>query len=117
MKCLLLLVAMSLQAQVVAEVKALAQAGDFSGAEKVATAYRASQGLNGEYIEAFSWLGRAALAAKKYDSALTYSARTRELAKELLKSRALDAEAHLPTGLGASIEVNAQALAAKGQRS
>ena len=117
MKFLLLLVAMSLQAQVVAEVKALAQAGDFSGAEKVATAYRAAQGLNGEYVEAFSWLGRAALAAKKYDSALTYSARTRELAKELLKSRALDAEAHLPTGLGASIEVNAQALAAKGQRS
>ncbi len=117
MKLLLLLVAMSLQAQVVAEVKTLAQAGDFAGAEKAATAYRAAQGLNGEYVEAFSWLGRAALAAKKYDAALTYAARTRELAMGLLKSRALDAEVHLPTGLGASIEVNGQALAAKGQRS
>ena len=117
MKLLLLLVAMSLQAQVVADVKALAQAGDFAGAEKAATAYRAAQGLNGEYVEAFSWLGRAALAAKKYDAALSYAARTRELATGLLKSRALDAEVHLPTGLGASIEVNGQALAAKGQRS
>ena len=117
MKLLLLLVAMSLQAQVVAEVKALAQAGDFAGAEKAATAYRTAQGLNGEYVEAFSWLGRAALAAKKYDAALTYAARTRELATTLLKSRALDAEVHLPTGLGASIEVTGQALAAKGQRS
>ena len=117
MKFLILLTAMSLQAQVVAEVKTLAQAGDFAGAERAATAYRAAQGLNGEYVEAFSWLGRAALAAKKYDAALTYAARTRELAMGLLKSRALDAEVHLPTGLGASIEVNGQALAAKGQRS
>ncbi len=117
MKYLLLLVAMSLQAQVVAEVKALAQAGDFAGAEKAAAAYRTAHSLNGEYVEAFSWLGRAALAAKKYDAALTYAARTREFAMGLLKSRALDVEVHLPTGLGASIEVNGQALAAKGQRS
>ena len=117
MKFLILLTAMSLQAQVVADVKALALAGDFAGAEKAATAYRTAQGLNGEYVEAFSWLGRAALAAKKYDAALAYAARTRELATTLLKSRELDAEVHLPTGLGASIEVNGQALAAKGQRS
>jgi thiol-disulfide isomerase/thioredoxin len=118
MKALIaLFVAAALQAAVVADVKELALAGDFAAAEKTASAYRASQGLNGEYVEAFSWLGRAALMAKKYDAALEYAARTRELAKGLLKSRALDAEPHLPTGLGASIEVHGQALAAKGQRS
>jgi thiol-disulfide isomerase/thioredoxin len=118
MKVLLtLLLAMSLEAAIVADVKALAQAGDFAGAERAAAAYKASQGVNGEYVEAYSWLGRAALAAKKYDQALTYAERTRESATGLLKSRALDAEPHLPIGLGASIEVHGQALAAKGQRS
>ena len=117
MKLLLFLIAASLQAEVVADVKALALSGDFGGAERIASAYRSSQGINGEYVEAFSWLGRASLAAKKYDAALSYAATTRELAIGLLKSRPLDAEGHLPTGLGASIEVQGQAMAAKGQRS
>ncbi|MBY0503921.1 MAG: TlpA family protein disulfide reductase [Bryobacteraceae bacterium] len=112
-----LLLAVSLHGQVVAEVKALAQGGDFAGAEKMAAAFKASQGANGEYLEAYSWLGRAALAAKKYDQALTYAGKTREMALALLKSRPVDAEPHLPIGLGASIEVQGQALAARGQRS
>jgi len=117
MKWLLILMAFTLQADVVTDVKALALSGDFGGAEKVVAAYKSSQGVNGEYVEAFSWLGRAALAAKKYDAALTYAAKTRELALGLLKSRKLDAEGHLPLGLGASIEVQGQAMAAQGQRS
>ncbi len=117
MKWLMFLVAFGLQAEVVAEVKALALSGDFGGAERAASAYKSSQGVNGEYVEAFSWLGRAALAAKKYDAALGYAAKAREMALGLLKSRKLDAEGHLPTGLGASIEVQGQAMAAQGQRS
>ncbi len=113
----LLLTSLSLQAAIVAEVKALAQAGDLTAAEKVASAYRAHQGVNGEYVEAYSWLGRGALAAKKYDTALDYAAKTRELALGLLKTRPVDADTNLPIGLGASIEVHGQALAAKGQRS
>ncbi len=118
MKLLVLwLTACSLQAAIVADVKALAQAGDLTGAEKLTSAYRAHQGVNGEYVEAYSWLGRGALAAKKYDTALDYAAKTRELALGLLKTRAVDADKNLPIGLGASIEVQGQALAAKGQRS
>lgn len=118
MKALLtLFMAVSASAAIVTDVRALAGAGDFAGAEKAVAAFRAAQGANGEYVEAYSWLGRVALAAKKYDVALDYAAKTRELALGLLKSRAMDAEPRLPTGLGASIEVQAQALAAKGQRS
>ena len=112
-----LLLALPVSAAIVPDVKALAQAGDFAGAERLANAYRSSQGTNGEYVEAYSWLGRAALAAKKYDAALAYAERTRESSLGLLKSRAIDAEPHLPIGLSASIEVHALSLAAKGQRS
>ncbi len=112
-----LFLAITLQAGIVDDVRAKAMAGDLAGAEKLTAAYRGSQGVNSEYVLAFSWLGRGALANKKYDAALDYAARTREIATGMLKSRALDADAVLPTGLGASIEVHAQALAAKGQRS
>lgn len=114
---LICMLALSASAAIVTDVRALAGAGDFAGAEKSLAAFRAAQGANGEYLEAYSWLGRVALAAKKYDVALDYAAKTREMALAILKSRAIDAEPRLPTGLGASIEVHAQALAAKGQRS
>jgi hypothetical protein len=50
-------------------------------------------------------LGRGALAAKKYDVAMTYAAplRTRWIEQQL-KTRQLDDESHLPIALGAAIE-------------
>ena len=38
------------------------------------------------------------------------------MALELLKQRPLDADPHLPTALGAALEVQSQVLAARGQR-
>ena len=111
-----LLAALAMPAQVVPEVRAALAAQDFAGAEKVAEEFKKQQGVNGEYLEAHSWLGRGALAAKKYDQALRYAAQTRQLSLDLLKTRKLDAEPRLPIGFGASIEVNGQALAALGQR-
>jgi len=105
-----------LTAQVVPDVRAALANKDYAGAEKVAEAYRQARGANGEYVEAFSWLGRAAVAAKDYPRALSYAARTRQLALEQLKTRQLDAEPRLPIGFGASIEVQGQALAGQGQR-
>ena len=67
-------------------------------------------------IEAVSWLGRGSLAAKSYDNAYKYAEQARELSLEQLKRRKLDAETHLPLALGASIEVQAHVLAAKGER-
>jgi hypothetical protein len=53
-------------------------------------------------IEAFSWLGRGALAKKQCDVAMTYAARATTNGRRQLKTRQLDAESHLPIALGAS---------------
>src|SRR5260370_19971976 len=68
-------------------------------------------------LEALSWLGRGALAAKQFDKADAYAKETERLSLEELKKRPLDAEAHLPIALGAAIEVQAQVLNERGERS
>lgn len=94
---------------------ALAQ-GNFSAADSDLTFYRNSKGVTPEYIEAYSWLGRAALDAHNYDQAAAYAKQTSALALDQLKQRPLDAEPHLPIALGAAIEVQSETLAARGQR-
>jgi thiol-disulfide isomerase/thioredoxin len=94
---------------------ALAQ-NSFSAAEVALNSYRAQRGVDAEYLEAYSWLGRAALDLGKYDQATAYAQQTKSLALEQLKQRPLDAEPHLPLALGAALEVQSQALAASGQR-
>ncbi len=103
-------------AAIVSDVRSAAMAGDFARGEKLLAEYKQAGGVNGEYVEAYSWMARGALGAKKYDEARRYAAATRELALALLKQRPLDQERHLPIGLGASIEVEAQAQAAAGER-
>src|ERR1039458_10252280 len=94
---------------------ALAQ-NNFSAAEAQLNAYRTGNGITPEYIEAYSWMGRAALDAHEYDQAAAYAKQTNALVVEKLKQRPLDAEPHLPIALGAAIEVETQTLAARGQR-
>jgi thiol-disulfide isomerase/thioredoxin len=91
--------------------------GDFREAEHLARANMREIGSTPLAIEAFSWLGRGAVAAKNYDAAMTYAARAYEMVEEQLKTRQLDAESHLPIALGAAIEVQALALAGQGKRS
>ena len=95
--------------------EALTQNG-FSTAEGELKSYRAKNGVSGEYVEAYSWMARAALSARDYDQAAAYAKQTSALAIEQLKRRPLDAEPHLPLALGAAIEVESQVLAARGQR-
>ena len=95
--------------------QALAQNG-FSTAEGELKSYRDKNGVSGEYVEAYSWMARAALSARDYDQAAAYAKQTSALAIEQLKQRPLDAEPHLPLALGAAIEVESQALAARGRR-
>jgi thiol-disulfide isomerase/thioredoxin len=90
---------------------------DFKKAEKLVIDDMAANGTTPIAIEAFSWLGRGYVAAKRYDEAMTYSARTYEIVEEQLKTRKLDDEARLPIALGAAIEVQALALAGQGKRS
>jgi thiol-disulfide isomerase/thioredoxin len=89
---------------------------NFSAAEAALNSYRSQQGVSGEYLEAYSWLGRAALTQQQYDRAAVYAKQTQTQTLELLKQRPLDAEPHLPIALGAALEVQAQVLAARGQR-
>lgn len=112
-----LFAAFSIQAAIVPDVRELLGKQDFSAAEKLIEAQRAGGPWTPELIEAQSWLGRGALYAKQYDKALAYAAQTRKLSLEALKSRKLDDEKRLPIGFSASMEVEGQALAAKGQLS
>ncbi len=103
-------------AGVVEDVRGALGQNSFPAAEAELNSYRAQKGVTAEYIEAYSWMARAAFAHGDYDQATAYAKQTKALAVEQLKQRSLDAEPHLATGLGAAIEVQSQVLAARGQR-
>jgi len=115
---LLILVALATPAWagIVEDVRTALAQNNFSAADSYLSSYRAKSGVTPEYIEAYSWMGRAALSAREYDQSAAYAKQTRALALEQLKQRPLDAEPRLPIALGAAIEVQAQTLAARGQR-
>lgn len=102
---------------IVQKVRGAIAEPDFKKAEKLVLDDMAANGTTPIAVEAFSWLGRGAVAAKNYDAAMTYAARTYEIVEEQLKTRKLDDEARLPIALGAAIEVQALALAGQGRRS
>ena len=103
-------------AALIPDVRAAIAKSDFAAAEKLIADHRAASGVTPEMIEAHSWLGRGALAAKQLDRADAYAAETRRMCLAELQKRPLDAEKHLPIALGASIEVQAQVMAARGER-
>ena len=103
-------------AEIIDDVRAALAQSNFSAAESELNSYRAQRGVTAEYVEAYSWMARAALDAHQYAQATAYAKQTKVLAIEQLKRRALDAEPHLPLALGAAFEVQAQTLAARGQR-
>lgn len=90
---------------------------DLKKAEKIVLDDMAANGTTPIAIEAFSWLGRGYLGAKRYDEAMTYAARTYEIVEEQLKTRKLDDDARLPIALGAAIETQALSLAGQNRRS
>jgi len=103
-------------AGIVEDVRTDLAQSNFSAADADLKAYRAANGVSAEYLEAYSWMARAALQAQQYDQATAYAKETEKLSSAQLKTRSLDADAHLPIALGAAIEVEAQALAARGDR-
>jgi thiol-disulfide isomerase/thioredoxin len=90
--------------------------GNVSAAEAALKSYRAQQGVTPDYVEAVSWIARANLQSQQLDRAETYAKQAEGLSLQLLAKRPLDAEPHLPTALGAAVEVQAQVLAARGDR-
>jgi len=89
---------------------------NFPAAEAELQTYRAHQGVTPDYLEALSWMARTSLQSNQLDRAETYARQTETLSRQLLAKRPLDAEAQLPIALGAALEVQAQALAARGER-
>jgi thiol-disulfide isomerase/thioredoxin len=103
-------------AGIVEDVRGALAQDSFTAADVYLKAYLAKNGVTPEYIEAYSWMGRAALNGREYEQAAAYAKQTSDMVREQLKQRKLDAEPHLPLALGASIEVQAQILAERGQR-
>jgi len=87
-----------------------------AAAEQQVRAYQAQNGATAECANALSWLARGALDARKYDRADSWATETRKLSDALLRQRKLDADNYLPIAVGASIEVHAQVMAARGER-
>jgi thiol-disulfide isomerase/thioredoxin len=103
------------QSDLIGDVRIQLAQNSFSAAESELRAYKAQHGVTPEYLEALSWMARAAAAAKQWDQATTYATETRTLCEQQLTKRKLDAEPHLAVALGAAYEVLAQAMEAKGQ--
>jgi thiol-disulfide isomerase/thioredoxin len=103
-------------AGVVDSVRVALARNNFSAAESALDSYRSQRGVDAEYLEAYSWLGRAALDQGQNEQAAAYAKQTKTLVLEQLKQRPLDADSHLPVALGAAFEVQSQVLAARGQR-
>jgi thiol-disulfide isomerase/thioredoxin len=100
----------------VGSVRVSLDRGSLPEAEAKLTEYRNTRGVTAEYLEAYSWLGRYALAQKHYRQAMKLAGQTHAMVELELKKRALDDEPRLPTALGAAIEVKARAMAAEGER-
>jgi thiol-disulfide isomerase/thioredoxin len=108
--------ALLLYLSLVNDVRALIAHHDLAAAEQAVRAAQMRGGNASEVAASISWLGRAALDAHQLDQADQYASEARKLSLDLLRTRPLDADPWLPTALGASIEVQAQVLAARGER-
>jgi thiol-disulfide isomerase/thioredoxin len=117
-RILLIVFALSVSASagIVDEVQGALARKNFSAAESRLNSYRSQLGVTPEYAEAYSWLGREALAEQKYDQAAAYAQQAKAFVFDQLKQSSLDAEPHLPIALGAAFEVQSQVLAAQGKR-
>lgn len=111
------LLAAAAWAGVITDVRAAVAQTNFGLGDSFVREYRLKHGVTPEMLEALSWLGRGALAAKQWDQAEGYAKETEWLALEQLKKQPLDAEPHLPIALGAAIEVQAQVMNERGDRS
>jgi thiol-disulfide isomerase/thioredoxin len=114
---LMLAAASAATAGVVENVIAALSQGSEARAIAELRAYSTSHGVTPELLEAMSWLARAELQSRNYAAAQNYAQQTYDLSVAQLKKRPLDQEPHLPTALGAAIEVQGGVLAEQGRRS
>jgi thiol-disulfide isomerase/thioredoxin len=119
MRAVLVLVwlsSMLAQSGIVDEVRTLAAQQRFPAAQSRIDAEFKAHGTSPDLVLAESWLARAYLFAKRYDDVARVAGRAVAECRTQLKTRAFDAEPRLPLALGAALEAEAQALAARGAR-
>ena len=104
------------QTDLVSDVRNSLAYNNFAAAEVELANFKSLHGPTPEYLEALSWMARAAASAGQWEKATTDATEIRTLAEQQLTTRKLDAEPHLPTALGAAYEVLAQGMAEKGQQ-
>jgi thiol-disulfide isomerase/thioredoxin len=115
--CVVLLAAIPLAfAGILEDVRSSIEKNNLAVAESELHSYRARHGVDPEYLEALSWMARTSLAQKQLDRSEQFAKETESLSRQLLASRSLDSEPHLPIALGAALEVEAQVLTARGQQ-
>jgi len=112
---LLLFLPLTAAAGIVEDVRFALARNDLQTAANMLAAYRAQRGLDAEYADALSWVGRAELASGDLDQANKAAQETQKLAIQLLNNSKLDLQPHLANALGTAFEVQAQALSKQGQ--
>ncbi|HEV3331608.1 MAG TPA: TlpA family protein disulfide reductase [Bryobacteraceae bacterium] len=110
-----LFAAVSIWAALVNDVQALVASQNLPIAERLVRAAQSKEGSTSEVAAALSWLARGALNARQLPQAESYAAESRKMAMALLGPRRIDSDPYLPTAVGASIEVHAGVLAARGE--
>jgi len=101
---------------IVDDVRTSLSQSNFSGAESQLKSYKDSKGVTPEYLEALSWMGRAALSMQQYTQADNYAKQTLALATPVLKKHPINSDEQMATAVGAALEVQAQSLAGQGQK-
>jgi thiol-disulfide isomerase/thioredoxin len=114
--CVLLVLCGGLQAALIKEVRDAIAEDQFTKGEALIAAYRKTNGVTSEMLEALSWMGRGAVKLRQYAKAEAYAQQTHELVLGELKKHPLDVDANLPIALGAAIEVQALVMAGRNER-
>lgn len=92
-------------------------AGDLDSAESILETHRAESGEDAEYVLGIAWLARGAALLGDWDAASRYARAARDVAVARLGTPAVYEEKSEATyALGAAIEVEAQALVARGKK-
>jgi thiol-disulfide isomerase/thioredoxin len=112
----LLLILVPASAALISDVRFKLSAGDLSSAEALVEDYHRANGINSEYADAVTWLARGALTLGQTETAARYLAETKTLLPDLLKTKHVEDDNFLEAAVGASIEVEARIMAARGDR-
>src|SRR5260370_41018847 len=75
------------RAGIVEDVRTALSDNNFSAADAYLTSYRSRSAVTPEYIEAYSWMGRAALGARDYDQPAAHAQQTGASLREHVKQR------------------------------